>query len=105
LGSFGEGRDPGWGPQRDHAHLTFLQLRPSFACGDFYFVHAGVRPGVPLDKQQEADQLWIRNEFLESEKNFGKYIVHGYTPVLAPDIGPTGSTLTPRPMPPVILHC
>jgi serine/threonine protein phosphatase 1 len=70
-------------------HLTFLQhLRPSFTCGDFYFVRAGARPGIPLDEQQEADLLWIRNEFLESEDNFGKYIVHGHTPVRAPDIRP-----------------
>jgi calcineurin-like phosphoesterase family protein len=71
------------------AHLKFLQhLKPKFICGDFCFVHAGVRPGIPLDEQQEADLLWIRNEFLESEENFGKYIVHGHTPVSEPDIRP-----------------
>ena len=71
------------------AHLKFLQhLKPKFVCGDFCFVHAGVRPGIPIEEQQEADLLWIRNEFLESEENFGKYIVHGHTPVRAPDIRP-----------------
>ena len=70
-------------------HLRFLQsLKPSFLCGDFFFVHAGVRPGVPLKEQQEADLLWIRNEFLDSEENFGKFIVHGHTPVREPDIRP-----------------
>ena len=44
--------------------------------------------GIPLDEQQETDLLWIRNEFRESEDNFGKYIVHGHTPVRAPDIRP-----------------
>jgi serine/threonine protein phosphatase 1 len=68
-------------------HLRFLQsLRPSFACGDFFFVHAGVRPGIPLQQQTEADMLWIRNDFLDSAENFGKFIVHGHTPVRAPDI-------------------
>jgi serine/threonine protein phosphatase 1 len=71
------------------AHLAFLKnLKYSFSCGDFYFVHAGVRPGVPLDQQNEADLLWIRNEFLDSTEDFGKYIVHGHTPVKEPDIRP-----------------
>ena len=70
-------------------HLRFLEgLLPSFLCGDFFFVHAGVRPGVPLKEQTEADMLWIRDEFLNSEENFGKFIVHGHTPVREPDIRP-----------------
>lgn len=68
-------------------HLAFLQsLKPSFQCGDFFFVHAGVRPGIPLDEQRETDLLWIRNEFLDSDEDFGKFIVHGHTPVREPDI-------------------
>jgi serine/threonine protein phosphatase 1 len=68
-------------------HLSFLEtLQSSFVCGDFLFVHAGVRPGVPLNEQQEADVLWIRNKFLDSDENFGKFIVHGHTPVREPDI-------------------
>jgi serine/threonine protein phosphatase 1 len=70
-------------------HLRFLQnLKSSFVCGDFLFVHAGVRPGIPLKEQQETDLLWIRSEFLDSNENFGKYIVHGHTPVSEPDIRP-----------------
>ncbi|MCK1420897.1 serine/threonine protein phosphatase [Bradyrhizobium sp. 182] len=70
-------------------HLTFLQqLRSSFTCGDFFFVHAGVKPGVALDRQKDEDLLWIRDEFLNCEDRFGKYIVHGHTPVGAPDIRP-----------------
>jgi serine/threonine protein phosphatase 1 len=68
-------------------HLKFLRdLKPSFLCGDFFFVHAGVRPGIPLTEQRESDLLWIRNEFLDSDENFGKFIVHGHTPVPKPDI-------------------
>lgn len=70
-------------------HLTFMENLPSsFTCGDFFFVHAGVRPGVPLDQQRDQDLFWIRDEFLESNEGFGKYIVHGHTPVKAPDIRP-----------------
>ena len=70
-------------------HLRFLRsLQPSFACGDFFFVHAGVRPGIPLKEQQESDMLWIRDDFLDSKEKFGKFIVHGHTPVRAPDIRP-----------------
>ena len=66
----------------------FNSLRLRFVCGDFFFVHAGVRPGIPLTQQKEEDMLWIREEFLESEELFSKYIVHGHTPVLQPDIRP-----------------
>jgi serine/threonine protein phosphatase 1 len=55
-------------------YLEFLsQLRLTFTCGDFFFVHAGVRPGVPLAEQQEDDLLWICEEFLQSQQNFGKF--------------------------------
>ncbi len=64
------------------AHADFFSGRsPSFSCGDYFFVHAGVRPGIPLDKQDEDDLLWIRQEFLDCENDFGKLIVHGHTPV------------------------
>jgi serine/threonine protein phosphatase 1 len=70
-------------------HLAFLQQLPSsYVCGDFFFVHAGVRPRVPLEKQRDEDLLWIRDEFLNSDERFSKYIVHGHTPVASPDIRP-----------------
>ena len=70
-------------------HLVLLErLRPSFSFGEFFFVHAGVRPGVPLTEQREADLLWIRDEFLLYEGKFDKIIVHGHTPVRAVDMRP-----------------
>jgi serine/threonine protein phosphatase 1 len=67
-------------------HRLFLQcLRNSFCCGDFMFVHAGVRPDVPIDAQDPRDLLWIRDEFLGSTRHHGKFIVHGHTPVPHPD--------------------
>jgi serine/threonine protein phosphatase 1 len=70
-------------------HRQFLlSLSPSFTCGDFFFAHAGVKPGVPLTQQREEDLLWIRDDFLLCEDDFGKIIVHGHTPVREPDIRP-----------------
>ncbi|WP_423062286.1 metallophosphoesterase family protein [Candidiatus Paracoxiella cheracis] len=61
-------------------HLSFFKsLRLFYQLGDYYFVHAGVRPGVALDKQKEDDLLWIRDEFLFSDKDFGKVVVHGHS--------------------------
>ena len=68
-------------------HKRLLEgLKPSYACGDYFFCHAGVRPGIALADQREDDLLWIREEFLSSEADFGKFIVHGHTPVMAPDL-------------------
>jgi serine/threonine protein phosphatase 1 len=61
-------------------HLAFLQdLKLAHAEGDYAFVHAGVRPGVPLASQQEEDVIWIRELFLNSTANHGAVIVHGHT--------------------------
>lgn len=69
------------------SHREFLSsLKRYFICGDFFFVHAGVRPGISLTEQSEDDLLWIRDDFLECKNDFGKVIVHGHTPVLEPDV-------------------
>jgi serine/threonine protein phosphatase 1 len=47
--------------------------------GDYIFVHAGIRPGVPIDKQSLGDLRWIREEFLDDERDHGAMIVHGHT--------------------------
>ena len=49
--------------------------------GDYLFVHAGLRPGVPLEAQAREDLLWIRDAFLASCEDFGAVVVHGHTPV------------------------
>jgi serine/threonine protein phosphatase 1 len=70
-------------------HFRFLRsLRRSFTCGDFFFVHAGVRPGIPLGRQREEDLLWIREDFLSCELDFGKIVVHGHSPVREPEFRP-----------------
>ena len=47
--------------------------------GDYYFVHAGIRPGISLHKQVFEDQLWIREPFLSSNRDHGAVVVHGHT--------------------------
>jgi serine/threonine protein phosphatase 1 len=67
-------------------HAKFLQsLATSFSHGRFFLCHAGVRPGVPLERQRDKDLLWIREEFLSSKMDFGKIVVHGHTPTAEPE--------------------
>jgi serine/threonine protein phosphatase 1 len=69
------------------SHYHFLKgLALSLSCGDYFFVHAGVRPGIPLVRQSEQDLLWIRDDFLLHEEDFGKVVVHGHSPTNLPDI-------------------
>ena len=61
-------------------HFSFLNnLRYLWRAGDYVFVHAGVRPGVPLGDQDPEDMVWIREEFLDASTDFGAVIIHGHT--------------------------
>ena len=63
------------------AHLDFLSGLPrAVAFGDFFFCHAGIRPGVPLERQDPEDLIWIREPFLGHPGLHPKVIVHGHTP-------------------------
>jgi serine/threonine protein phosphatase 1 len=65
-----------------HAHINFLNgLRTSAEFDGVLFVHAGIRPGVPLKQQTEDDLIWIRDEFHFSRADHGRLIIHGHTPV------------------------
>ncbi len=98
LRSYGVSHTPGksWAQTRSEfasvlpdAHLTFFKnLRLHVAIGDYLFVHAGVKPRIPLEDQRETDLLWIREEFLDSPANFGHIVVHGHTPTDVPDVRP-----------------
>jgi len=62
-------------------HLKFYQdLVPYHTIGDYIFVHAGLRPGVPIADQKTEDLYWIREEFLSDDGQFEKIVVHGHTP-------------------------
>jgi serine/threonine protein phosphatase 1 len=68
-------------------HLEFLSnLQLMYQTGDYVFVHAGIKPGVPLEQQDPEDLMWIRGEFLDSRQDHGKIVVHGHMPVSQPEI-------------------
>jgi serine/threonine protein phosphatase 1 len=67
--------------------LEFLKsLKTSVVFGGYFLCHAGVRPGISLELQSEEDLLWIRDEFLTSQTDFGKVVVHGHTPRREPEV-------------------
>jgi serine/threonine protein phosphatase 1 len=60
--------------------VTFLRsLHDYIVEGDYLFVHAGIRPGLPLEQQKSRDLRWIRDPFLDYAANHGKFVVHGHT--------------------------
>lgn len=72
------------------AHMDFIEsFEDQVRVGDYLFVHAGIRPGVPLAEQDSYDLRWIRNEFLEDEEtDHGVVVVHGHTISQQPEIRP-----------------
>ena len=69
------------------AHKAFLDgLALNHVEGGYAFVHAGIRPGVPLAAQAEEDLIWIRDEFLDATADHGHVVVHGHSIALQPDV-------------------
>jgi serine/threonine protein phosphatase 1 len=67
------------------AHLDFFDnLRLYHETEEYIFVHAGLKPNVPLEEQSEWDMLWIRDEFIYSDFDFGKRVIFGHTPFREP---------------------
>ena len=76
-----------WSSRIPVEHQTFLrELDTCFRIGGYFFVHAGIRPGVPLDKQEKQDMLWIREPFLSWKHSHDVVVVHGHTPRQEPVI-------------------
>ena len=68
------------------AHIEFLTTLPyTVETDDLLFVHAGIKPGVPLAAQDAEDMLWIREGFLDDATDHGKLIVHGHTALDTPE--------------------
>ena len=71
------------------SHRAFLEgMADTFRFGDYLFVHAGIRPGVPVGEQSAKDLRWIREGFLESRADHGLIVVHGHTIVESPEEHP-----------------
>ena len=67
------------------SHHTFLKtLSNCYETEGFIFVHAGLRPGIPLSEQDNSDLIWIRREFISSNYDWGKTVVYGHTPLEEP---------------------
>jgi serine/threonine protein phosphatase 1 len=66
--------------------VNFIKsFEKSILIGDYAFVHAGIRPGIPLNEQSVSDLRWIREPFLSSEQSHGCTVVHGHTIIPAPE--------------------
>ena len=69
------------------SHRSFIEdLSLTARFGDYFFCHAGVRPGVALNDQDPEDLIWIRDEFLLDECDHGVVVVHGHTAVERPEV-------------------
>ena len=71
----------------------FRDLWVKYETPDFFFVHAGIQPHVPFAEQNRHDLMWIRHEFLNSEVDHGKLIIHGHTPGKTIDLRPNRCNL------------
>lgn len=70
-------------------HRRFLEGLPLlYETDNYIFVHGGLKPGVPLEEQQEEDMLWIRGDFIASMEDFGKKVIFGHTPFHQPLVMP-----------------
>ncbi|MBW1675201.1 MAG: serine/threonine protein phosphatase [Deltaproteobacteria bacterium] len=66
-------------------HLDFFgNLRLYYETDQYIFVHAGLKANIPLEEQDEFDMLWIRDEFIYSDFDFGKRVIFGHTPFREP---------------------
>ncbi|NQV56656.1 MAG: serine/threonine protein phosphatase [Rhodospirillales bacterium] len=71
------------------AHLAFFEnLDIYHEAGDYVFVHAGILPGRKIAKQRPQDLMWIRDEFLDSDRRHEKFVIHGHSITEAPEIRP-----------------
>ncbi len=68
-------------------HARFLtELKTGYSSGGYYFCHAGIRPGTPIDRQDPYSLMWIRHEFLSSTADHGQIIVHGHAATEEPEV-------------------
>lgn len=73
-------------------HLDFIDsFEDQIVIGDYAFVHAGIRPGVPLSEQKSSDLRWIREEFVDQRGDLEKVVVYGHT--IYDDIEERGSRI------------
>ncbi|MEM1131045.1 MAG: metallophosphoesterase [Pseudomonadota bacterium] len=92
------------------SHLDWIAALPRYhETAEHIFVHAGLRPGVPLAEQREDDLVWIRDPFLTHDGDWGRLVVHGHTALQRPELYPNrlnldGGAGYGRPLYPALLH-
>jgi serine/threonine protein phosphatase 1 len=85
LDSYSNGGSPDENNPIPTTHLDFFRdLRMYYETDQYIFVHAGLKENVPLEEQNEWDMLWIREEFIYSDFDFGKRVIFGHTPFQKP---------------------
>ncbi len=85
VASYRAGRLEDQEPLVSREHMSFYRaLRPYIELEDYYVVHAGFRPGIPVKDQSHEDMLWIRDRFVYSDYDFGKKVIFGHTPFPEP---------------------
>lgn len=81
--AFGDDEAAALGALRDVMPRAHVELLDSLDLmrreGDYLFVHAGIRPGVPVEEQRQRDLIWIREAFLEHRGDHGFHVVHGHS--------------------------
>jgi serine/threonine protein phosphatase 1 len=109
------GGSPHGGMQIPVEHMAFLKsLRPWVELEEYYVVHAGLQPGIRIERQNLEDLVWIREPFILSEYDFGKRVIFGHTPFSEPlvmqnkiglDTGAVyGNRLTCLELPSLVFH-
>jgi len=87
LGSYEDVRQSKDDPLIPPSHLDFFSsLLPMTELEQYYIVHAGFRPNKRVEDQDLADMIWIRDEFIYSDYDFGKVVIFGHTPLDSPMI-------------------
>lgn len=116
LESYRDAESSDEGAEIPREHVAFLRsLEQWIELDDYYVVHAGFRPGVPLERQSYEDLIWIRDAFIFSDYDFGKKVIFGHTPFSKPllmenkiglDTGAVyGNKLTCLELPAFRFHC
>ncbi|ATU92276.1 serine/threonine protein phosphatase [Phyllobacterium zundukense] len=66
-------------------HAEFLRTLPILiTAGKFLFVHAGIRPSIPIQEQKDEDLVFIRSEFFNNSHLLKHWVIHGHTPIDKP---------------------
>ena len=85
VASYRAGRLEDQEPLVSREHISFYRaLRHYIELEDYYVVHAGFRPGIPVKDQSHEDMVWIRDRFVYSDYDFGKKVIFGHTPFPEP---------------------